>query len=126
MIKYRGGKSKEIPKIMWHIPRFTGRYIEPFFGGGALFFYLEPRQAIINDINDNTIKRLDSAQLLDEYKLTPMADGKSYSINIAGKDYQIKVNGLGINLLSKKNVSASRFQIKELEGLKDVSLNTRE
>lgn len=81
---------------------------------------------IINDINDNTIKRLDSAQLLDEYKLTPMADGKSYSINIAGKDYQIKVNGLGINLLSKKNVSASRFQIKELEGLKDVSLNTRE
>ncbi len=81
---------------------------------------------IINDINDNTIKRLDSAQLLDEYKLTPMADGKSYSINIAGKDYQIKVNGLGVNLLSKKNVSASRFQIKELEGLKGVSLNTRE
>lgn len=81
---------------------------------------------IINDINDNIIKRLDSAQLLDEYKLTPMADGKSYSINIAGKDYQIKVNGLGVNLLSKKNVSASRFQIKELEGLKDISLNTRE
>lgn len=51
MIKYRGGKSKEISNIMWHIPRFTGRYIEPFFGGGALFFYLEPRQAIINDIN---------------------------------------------------------------------------
>ncbi len=36
---------------MWHIPRFSGRYVEPFFGGGALFFYLEPRQAIINDIN---------------------------------------------------------------------------
>ncbi|MGM9714035.1 MAG: DNA adenine methylase [Prevotella sp.] len=51
MIKYRGGKSKEIPYIMWHVPRFSGRYVEPFFGGGALFFYLEPRQAIINDIN---------------------------------------------------------------------------
>ena len=51
MIKYRGGKSKEISHIMWHIPRFSGRYVEPFFGGGALFFYLEPRQAIINDIN---------------------------------------------------------------------------
>ena len=36
---------------MWHIPRFSGRYVEPFFGGGALFFYLEPRKAIINDIN---------------------------------------------------------------------------
>ena len=51
MIKYRGGKSKEIPRIMRHMPRFSGRYIEPFLGGGALFFYLEPRQAIINDIN---------------------------------------------------------------------------
>lgn len=51
MIKYRGGKSKEIPHIAWHIPRFAGRYVEPFLGGGALFFYLEPRQAIVNDIN---------------------------------------------------------------------------
>lgn len=51
IIKYRGGKSKELPQIMWHVPRFSGRYVEPFFGGGALFFHLEPRQAIINDIN---------------------------------------------------------------------------
>lgn len=55
MLKYRGGKSKEIPNIMWHIPRFTGRYVEPFFGGGALYFYLEPREAIVNDINQQLI-----------------------------------------------------------------------
>ncbi len=55
MIKYRGGKSKEIPNIMWYIPRFRGRYVEPFFGGGALFFYLEPREAIINDINEKLV-----------------------------------------------------------------------
>jgi len=51
LVKYRGGKSKEIPQIEKHIPDFSGRYIEPFFGGGALFFYLEPKKAIINDIN---------------------------------------------------------------------------
>lgn len=56
MIKYRGGKSKEIPHIMGHVPRFSGRYVEPFFGGGALFFYLEPRQAIINDVNTKLIE----------------------------------------------------------------------
>lgn len=55
IIKYRGGKSKEIPQILPYIPQFTGRYIEPFFGGGALFFYLEPHNAIINDINSNLI-----------------------------------------------------------------------
>ena len=51
MIKYRGGKSKEIPYIERHIPAFKGRYIEPFLGGGALYFRLEPQHAIINDIN---------------------------------------------------------------------------
>ena len=69
MIKYRGGKSKEIPNIIWHIPRFSGRYIEPFLGGGALFFYLEPKKAIINGfevevtytkLSDGTIKISDA------------------------------------------------------------------
>lgn len=55
IIKYRGGKSKEIPFFNAYIPRFTGRYIEPFFGGGAVFFHLEPRAAIINDINTKLV-----------------------------------------------------------------------
>lgn len=59
LIKYRGGKSNEIPHLIKHIPQFDGRYIEPFLGGGALFFYLQPKKAIINDIN---------SKLMDFYK----------------------------------------------------------
>lgn len=55
MLKYRGGKTKEIPNIVCYVPQFYGRYIEPFVGGGALYFYLEPREAIINDINKKLI-----------------------------------------------------------------------
>lgn len=55
IIKYRGGKSKEIPQLIQHIPQFDGRYIEPFLGGGAMFFHLEPNNAIINDINARLI-----------------------------------------------------------------------
>ena len=51
LVKYRGGKSNEIPNIGKHIPNYKGRYIEPFFGGGALYFHLEPKRAVINDIN---------------------------------------------------------------------------
>lgn len=51
MIKYRGGKSKELSKIIPWVPQFQGRYVEPFFGGGALYFRLEPTNAIINDLN---------------------------------------------------------------------------
>lgn len=51
MIKYRGGKSRELPLLVPHIPRFTGRYVEPFLGGGAMFFHLQPRSAVLGDIN---------------------------------------------------------------------------
>jgi len=52
MIKYRGGKSKEIPHFLNNMPSEYDRYIEPFLGGGALYFYLEPEKAIINDVNE--------------------------------------------------------------------------
>lgn len=55
MLKYRGGKSKELPEIKKFIPEFKGRYIEPFFGGGAVYFDLEPNNSIINDINMSLI-----------------------------------------------------------------------
>ena len=63
IIKYRGGKFKEIPQLIQHIPHFNGRYIEPFFGGGALFFYLEPNGAIINDINERLMNFYRAVQM---------------------------------------------------------------
>lgn len=55
LIKWPGGKKREIPEFKAIIPTDYARYIEPFFGGGAVFFYLQPQQAIINDISTNLI-----------------------------------------------------------------------
>ena len=55
MIKYRGGKYKEIVHFINNMPKEYTVYIEPFFGGGALYFYLQPDNAIINDINAKLI-----------------------------------------------------------------------
>lgn len=51
MFKYRGGKSKEIDRFINNMPKDYSRYIEPFLGGGALYFHLQPDKAIVNDIN---------------------------------------------------------------------------
>ena len=64
MIKYRGGKSKEISHFVNNMPSEYNRYIEPFFGGGALYFFLEPEKAIINDVN---IKLYSFYQEIKEY-----------------------------------------------------------
>ncbi len=55
LIKWPGGKSKEFDFIKNLIPPFE-RYIEPFFGGGAVFFKLQPQRAIINDICEELIE----------------------------------------------------------------------
>ncbi|WP_236253698.1 DNA adenine methylase [Streptococcus mitis] len=51
ILKYRGGKSKEIPSFIDFIPEFD-TYYEPFLGGGATYFYLEPEKAFISDVNE--------------------------------------------------------------------------
>ena len=48
LIKWPGGKGREIDQVYGLIPEFD-RYIEPFFGGGAMFFHLQPKKAAIND-----------------------------------------------------------------------------
>ena len=54
ILKYGGGKSKEIPHYLNLIPKFE-TYYEPFLGGGATYFYLEPKKAFVSDINSNLI-----------------------------------------------------------------------
>lgn len=53
LIKWPGGKAREYKNIKNIIPKDINTYIEPFLGGGGIFFNLEPKKAIINDINDN-------------------------------------------------------------------------
>jgi DNA adenine methylase len=43
LIKWPGGKTKEYKYIKDLIPNFD-RYIEPFFGGGGIFFQLQPKK----------------------------------------------------------------------------------
>ena len=54
VIKYQGGKSKELPLIKDMLPSNFSRIVEPFCGGAAVSFGLET-PAILNDINPMVI-----------------------------------------------------------------------
>ncbi len=54
LLKWPGGKSTEFEYIKHLIPTYD-RYIEPFFGGGAVYFKLAPSSAIINDVADELV-----------------------------------------------------------------------
>lgn len=55
LIKWPGGKTSEFEIIKKFLPEYS-RYIEPFFGGGAVFFNMPPQKAIINDISANLMQ----------------------------------------------------------------------
>lgn len=59
-VKWAGGKRQILSRINEYVqdsisdnPDYT--YIEPFLGGGAVFFSLQPKKAIINDLNEDLI-----------------------------------------------------------------------
>ena len=51
--KWAGGKRQLLHELRKHVPSTFGKYVEPFVGGGALFFDLQPKSAILADINLN-------------------------------------------------------------------------
>lgn len=53
-VKWAGGKRQLLPELIKRVPKFT-TYCEPFVGGGALLFYLQPPKAIVNDFNKDLI-----------------------------------------------------------------------
>ncbi len=54
-VKWVGGKRQLINEIKKRMPKEFNIYYEPFIGGGALFFELQPKIAVINDYNDELI-----------------------------------------------------------------------
>jgi len=55
ILKWAGGKTQIITELLNRAPKKFGKYIEPFFGGGALFFALEPESAVISEINPELV-----------------------------------------------------------------------
>jgi DNA adenine methylase len=69
LIKWSGGKSDEIKMFEKYFPKYYTIYIEPFVGGGSVYFYLNPINAVISDIH---------TELVDLYK--NIGNGKSQKI----------------------------------------------
>ena len=78
ILKWAGGKTQMLSDLLPKVPFSYGRYIEPFLGGGAMFFALQPENAIIADSNPELINMYqqvsdhvdDVIQYLEQYKNT--------------------------------------------------------
>ena len=55
IVKWVGGKRQLMFELLKNMPKSYNRYFEPFIGGGALFFELQPENAYISDMNEELI-----------------------------------------------------------------------
>ncbi len=75
VVKWVGGKRQLLPEIEKYIPSYYSTYYEPFVGGGAVLFHLQPRKAVINDINEELMNlyqviKDDVDELIEDLKKT--------------------------------------------------------
>ena len=90
-LKWAGGKGRLFGKLQKFFPDSYNRYFEPFVGGGAIFFYLNPEKAIINDLNQELINLYEKIRdhpeelIIKLDKLQPKVDSKGFFLEIRAK-----------------------------------------
>ena len=94
-LKWVGGKRQLMSSIVEFLPRNIKNlnYVEPFIGGGAVFFHLQPKNAIINDFNE---------ELINVYKVI-----------------KTNLDELIVDLKKHKNTSEYFYQIRGLDRTKE-------
>jgi len=55
-LKWVGGKRQLLPELLARVPLGFDTYFEPFLGGGALFFALLPKKAVLSDSNARLVR----------------------------------------------------------------------
>ena len=63
-LKWAGGKRLLLPKLLPLMPEpdVGSKYIEPFLGGGALFFALQPTRSVLSDANAELVETYQAVQ----------------------------------------------------------------
>lgn len=67
-IKWVGGKTKCVDRLLAFAPRNYGTYYEPFVGSGVMLLNLKPSVAVIGDLNKELISAYEAFQDKEQYK----------------------------------------------------------
>ncbi len=97
ILKWVGGKRQLMEEIIKYIPNEYNTYYEPFIGGGAVLFSLQPENAVINDINSELINvyrviKNNLNELLEDLK--KHKNNEQYFYKIRGLDRTEEYNRL--------------------------------
>lgn len=91
-VKWAGGKTQLLDVILDSMPINYKTYYEPFVGGGALFFRLQPIEAVISDYNSELISAYKCFKDKDQL-IHLIQELKNHQIN-HDEDYYYKIRAM--------------------------------
>ena len=95
-VKWAGGKTQLIKKLDEYFPKFEGTYYEPFLGGGAVFFHLQPEKAVLSDTNAELINLF---QVIQKKPDALMSRLDEHQLKVQDKEYFLDVRAWDLTKL---------------------------
>jgi len=93
-IKWAGGKGQLLDQFEPLFPKKINRYLEPFVGSGAVFFYIiqkfKPKEIIISDINEELINAYEIVKTDVERLIVELKQHKEHH-RVEGKKYYLTI-----------------------------------
>ncbi len=102
-VKWAGGKRQIMSEIKKLLPERFGTYFEPFVGGGALFFELSPKKAVLNDYNKELINVYNCIQ--DESKFEKMCHELDHHEMNHSEDYYYSIRNIDKDKMNFSHLS---------------------
>ena len=115
-LKWPGGKTSELDKIIGHAPKQFNRYIDPFVGGGSVLLSVSPRiRAAVNDI---------CPELIHLYQVSKQSDRDFEAIanQIDSAWSALSELGVSIELASEHFFNTGTISDKTLQSLIENSI----
>jgi len=104
-VKWAGGKRQLLPDILKFMPKKWKNYIEPFVGGGAVYFFIQKTfdgRAFISDINEELITTF---KVIRDNPLELIKLLKAHR-NAHEKDYYYTIRSLDVSNLTPVEIAA--------------------
>lgn len=109
LVKWAGGKRRVLPNTIPYFPASYNRYVEPFLGGGAVFWYLQTQVAKATDTNSDLINLYHTVRDFPDM-LIYLLDALATEYNKAPRDTYMSVRAsYNQNIGKTDTIQAARF-----------------
>ncbi|EPM3904919.1 DNA adenine methylase [Pseudomonas aeruginosa] len=129
IVKWAGGKRWLVRKASGLFPADYNRYIEPFLGGAAVFFHMQPKVALLSDVNAELINlyaavKSDWEAVLDELKVHQLRHSKEYYYKVRSLVPENSIAGAARMLYLNRTCWNGLYRVN-LKGQFNVPIGTK-